>query len=150
MIKLSLPASEMRAFRKWTERTTAEERVKLQNLVARSGELITRSSKIAAPVSKKVGAGGRLRSSISPAYSSDRLTYNVVVNVNYAPFMEFGTGKFVRILPGYADIAVQFRGSGIRKVNLKSHPFLYDNFERVNKAFLKELNKMGFHERSVR
>ena len=145
MIKLSLPASEMRAFRKWTERMTAEERVKLQNLVERSGELITRTSKINAPVDK-----GRLRSSISPAYSSDRLTYNVEVNVNYAPYMEFGTGKFVRILPGYADIAGQFRGRGLRKVNLKSHPFLYDNFERVNKAFLKELNKMGFHERSVR
>ena len=89
MIKLSLPASEMRAFRKWTERMTAEERLKLQNLVARSGELITRTSKINAPVDK-----GRLRSSISPAYSSNRLTYNVEVNVNYAPYMEFGTGKF--------------------------------------------------------
>jgi len=144
MIKLSLPPSEMRKFRKWTERTTAEERAKLQNLVARSGELITRTSKMNAPVDK-----GRLRSGISPSYSSDRLTYNVEVNVNYAPYQEFGTGKFVRILPGYADIASQFRGKGLRKVNTKTHPFLYDNFERVNKAFLKELNKMGFYERSV-
>lgn len=144
MIKLSLPASEMRAFRKWTERTTAEERAKLQNLVASSGHEITLTAKRDAPIDN-----GDLRSRTVPSFSSDGLTYNVEVNVNYAAYQEFGTGKFVRILPGYADIASQFRGRGLRKVNLKAHPFLYDNFERVNKAFLKELNKMGFHERSV-
>jgi len=144
MIKLSLPPSEMREFRKWTEKISVEEEAKLKNLIARSGELITRSSKQDAPVDT-----GRLRSGISPSYSSDKLTYTVEVNVNYGAYQEFGTGKLVRILPGYADIASQFRGKGIRKVNVKAHPYFFDNFERINKAFLKELNKMGFNERPV-
>ena len=144
MIKLSLPASEMRAFRRWTEQISKGDHAKLQNLIARSGELITRSSKMDAPVDT-----GRLRSSIDPSYSSDKLTFTIDVNVDYAAYKEFGTGKNVRILPGYADIAAQFRGRGLRKVNLKAHPYLFDNYERVNKAFLKELNKMGFNERPV-
>ena len=144
MIKLSLPEREMREFRKWTEKISKEEHAKLQNLVARSGELMTYKSKLDAPVDT-----GRLRSGIEPSYSSDKMTYTIEVNVNYGPYMEFGTGAHVRILPGYADIASEFRGKGIRKVNLKAQPYLFDNFERINKAFLKELNKMGFNERPV-
>ena len=144
MIKLSLPASEMRAFKKWTDQVSKEEHAKLQNLVARSGMLIDRGAKMDAPVNT-----GRLRAAIISRYSSDKLTYTVEVNVNYGAYQEFGTGKMVRILPGYADIAAQFRGRGLRKVNLKAHPYLFDNYERVNKAFLKELNKMGFNERPV-
>jgi len=149
MIKLSLPAKEMKEFRKWTEQISKEEHEKLQNLVARSGELITRRAKMDAPVNRKKGAGGRLRSSITPSYSSDKLTFTIEVNANYGPYMEFGTGKFVRILPGYTDIASEFRGKGIRRVNLNAQPYLFDNFERVNKAFLAELKKMGFNERPL-
>ena len=144
MIKLSLPAKEMREFRKWTEKISKEEHEKLQNLVARSGQLIDMQAKLDAPVNT-----GRLRTSITPSYSSDKLTFTIEVNANYGPYMEFGTGKMVRILPGYADIASQFRGKGIRRVNLKAKPYLFDNFERVNKAFLAELKKMGFNERSM-
>jgi HK97 gp10 family phage protein len=149
MIKLSLPQSEMKAFRKWTEQISKEEEAKLKNLVARSGEMITYHAKLDAPVNKKKGAGGRLRSSIASSYSTDGKTFTIEVNVDYAAFQEFGTGKYVRILPGYADIASEFRGKGIRRVNLHAQPYLFDNYERVNKAFLKELNKMGFNERPV-
>ncbi len=149
MIKLSLPPAEMKAFRNWTETISKEEEAKLKNLVARSGEMITYHAKLDAPVNKRKGAGGRLRSSIASSYSSDGLTFTIEVNVNYGAYQEFGTGKFVRILPGYADIASEFRGRGIRQVNLQAKPYLFDNYERANNAFLKELNKMGFNERPM-
>jgi hypothetical protein len=144
MYKLFLPESEVRAFRQWTEKLTREEEAKFKNLVARSGEMITRFAKISAPVDT-----GALRSSINPNFSESGMLYTIDVDKKYAPYMEFGTGKYVRILPGYADIAAQFRGKGIRKVNLHPKPFLFDNFERISKAFIAELKKMGYSEKPV-
>ncbi len=83
-------------------------------------------------------------------YSSDKMSFDITVNAKYAPYIEFGTGKFVRVLSGYEECAMQFKGAGKRKVNRKAKPYLFATFERVKKALLQELNKMGFNERPVR
>jgi hypothetical protein len=50
--------------------------------------------------------------------------------VNYAPYIEFGTGDLVEIPEGTEEVAAQFKGRGIRKVNIKGDSFL--NFAAVH------------------
>ena len=49
---------------------------------------------------------------------------NVNDSVNYAPFVEFGTGGKVNIPKGYEKTAEQFIGKGIRQIDLPARPFL--------------------------
>jgi phage gpG-like protein len=71
----------------------------------------------------------------------------VGTNVEYAPYIEFGTGDLVEIPEGTEDIASQYKGQGIRKVNIKGDSFL--NFAAVNQnkkhaeRVAKELNKIN-------
>jgi len=53
----------------------------------------------------------------------------------YAPYVEFGTGGLVSVPPGLEDIAIQFKGAGIRKVNLPARPFFF-------RAFFENKDKM--------
>jgi hypothetical protein len=43
--------------------------------------------------------------------------------------VEFGTGGTVNVPAGYEDFAMQFKGKGIRKINLKPRPYLIPAFE---------------------
>jgi hypothetical protein len=54
----------------------------------------------------------------------------VGTNVSYAPYIEFGTGDLVEIPEGTEDVAIKFKGKGIRKVNIKGDSFL--NWAAVN------------------
>jgi hypothetical protein len=52
---------------------------------------------------------------------------------SYAPYQEFGTGGYVFMGEGWVDeelasFASQFKGRGIRKVNLRPQPFFYPPF----------------------
>jgi hypothetical protein len=78
---------------------------------------------------------GALKSTIRDVVGADRLTWIVkaggINGVNYAPYVEFGTGTKVNQtflqeygLISYAD---DFRGKGIREVNLPMQTFLYAN-----------------------
>lgn len=65
---------------------------------------------------------GRLRSSIQA--ESSGLTGEVSTNVEYAAYMEFGTGGDVDVRPGWEEIAEQYRGSGQRTVNIAPKPYM--------------------------
>jgi len=56
-------------------------------------------------------------------------------NVEYGPYIEFGTGGLVNIPPGLEDIAAAAKGAGIRKVNMRAQPFFF-------RAFFEEAPKM--------
>ena len=103
-----------------------------------------------APVGKEVGKGsGFLRRGIHVMYKDNGLGLRFYNAVLYAPFMEWGTGKYVKVLPGYENYAMGFKGRGIRKVNIRPKPYFFGTYERVYKAFIKELNNMGFHEKGT-
>jgi HK97 gp10 family phage protein len=72
-----------------------------------------------------------LRSSIQleSIFKDKRIIYTVGSHMKYAPYVEFGTGGLVNIPAGYEDFAMQFKGKGIRKVNLRARPFLIPAFE---------------------
>jgi len=74
---------------------------------------------------------GTLRNSIQleSIFKDKRIIYTVGSHLKYAPYVEFGTGGLVSVPSGYEDFAMQFKGKGIRKVNLKARPFLIPAFE---------------------
>lgn len=78
---------------------------------------------------------GDLQGSIRAVLGADKLTWIVkaggINGVNYAPFIEFGTGAFVdkSFLQefGLVNYALQFKGKGVREVNLPARTYLYRN-----------------------
>ena len=59
----------------------------------------------------------------------DKVIYTVGSRLKYAPYVEFGTGGTVNVPAGYEDFAIQFKGKGIRKINLRPRPYLIPAFE---------------------
>ena len=145
-INITLPKSEQDKFRAWVREQTAETQRKCQNLVVKHTSDLHRRAISSAPVNRKTGEGAFLRGSLRMMFSGDRLGGMVYTSVKYAPYQEFGTGKYVHIgiLPGYEAYAMQFKGKGIRKVNIYPQSYLFGHFERIKKEFINDLNRMGF------
>ena len=74
---------------------------------------------------------GRLVGSIQlkEVNTGDKIMYTVGSALKYAPYVEFGTGGTVNVPAGYEDFAIQFKGKGIRKINLRPRPYLIPAFE---------------------
>jgi len=74
---------------------------------------------------------GMLRNSIQlkEINKGDKIIYTVGSRLRYAPYVEFGTGGTVNVPAGYEDFAYQFKGKGIRKINLRPRPYLIPAFE---------------------
>jgi HK97 gp10 family phage protein len=74
---------------------------------------------------------GILRNSIQlkEVNTGDKIMYTVGSRLRYAPYVEFGTGGTVSVPAGYEDFAIQFKGKGIRKINLRPRPYLIPAFE---------------------
>ena len=66
--------------------------------------------------------------------------WQIYVRADYAPYVEFGTGDKVKIPAGKGPYASQFRGRGIRKVNLRARPFMFPSYRRHE----KEIRKAAF------
>ena len=67
----------------------------------------------------------RLRSSITTR-KVQPFEYQLVAQTKYAPYLEFGTGANYSI-PEYKEwqeLAAQFKGKGIKKVNIMPRPFM--------------------------
>jgi HK97 gp10 family phage protein len=113
--------------------------------------LITRLGKLAPEIAKEVAMevnasalaiqskarrdvvvdNGILRNSIQlkEVNTGDKIMYTVGSRLKYAPYVEFGTGGTVNVPAGYEDFAIQFKGKGIRKINLRPRPYLIPAFE---------------------
>jgi len=75
------------------------------------------------------------------------LQYNLYNDVEYAPYVEFGTGGFVFFGESWVDseleaYASQFKGKGIRKVNLYPQPFFFRAFFEKKTELLERLKKV--------
>lgn len=71
------------------------------------------------------------------------LNAEVGYRVEYAPYVEFGTGGLVDVPQGLEDYAIQFKGAGVRQVNLPARPFLFNSaFEELN-LLLDQYRKEG-------
>ena len=59
------------------------------------------------------------------AMRTGQLSSEVAAQKHYAAYVEFGTGALVDVPAGLEDYAIQFKGRGIRKVNLPARPYLF-------------------------
>ena len=87
---------------------------------------------------------GRLRSSLKVVndISQDKLQAQSGTNVHYAPYVEFGTGGLVNIPPGLEAYAAQFKGRGLRRVNLRARPFLFPAAESERRNYESNIKKI--------
>lgn len=108
--------------------------------IERSAINIEREAKNACPVAPN---GGVLRSSISKKVTvSDKgrvLEAEVGTGVEYAPFVEFGTGSGVFVPKGQEEYALQFKGKTGRKRNMPARPFLFPAWEQERPKFLRAM-----------
>ena len=128
LLKLKNKLDKMRAFESKT----------LSNELGKTGLEIVRLAKRAAPVDK-----GALKQSISTQRSGKSV--NIVAAANYAPYVEFGTGGSVDLtdmtqLGIPESYAAQFKGKGIRDVNLPARPFFFSSARIGFKNLLNRLN----------
>lgn len=71
---------------------------------------------------------GALKNSIQSTpikVSKNQITGGVEVGAEYSPFVEFGTGTRVKVPSELSNFAAQYKGSGIKEVNLPARPFFY-------------------------
>ena len=138
-VNISIPASEQAKFKAWTQSLNKKNKVECQQLVMRTARTISKRAKQFAPRRHSILGG-----SIHPAFSPDRLSAEVIVNAEYGPYQEFGTGDMVTAPSDVAQYAMTFKGRGIRKVNMRAQPYLFPAFRISMQEFKINLNKLGF------
>jgi HK97 gp10 family phage protein len=87
---------------------------------------------------------GKLGQSIR-AEKIDNINWSVSaggVLAPYAPFVEFGTGGLVDVPNEMKEIAIKFKGKGIKQVNLRARPYLYPSLLRGRTEYLEKLKKV--------
>lgn len=89
---------------------------------------------VAAPVDT-----GALRASIQA--ESQGLEGEVYTKSPYAGYMEFGTGGEVDVPEGWEEVAEQYRGQGVRTVNIKPRPFMAPALEANAPKIVGNINK---------
>jgi hypothetical protein len=87
---------------------------------------------------------GRLRTSIS-ANKQAKYQYELVAGVFYAPYIEFGTGKYAAtyvksIDPEWQRLALQFYVNG--QGTIPERPFLYPAYKRIFPILVKDIQNL--------
>lgn len=137
-VNIKINQSDLNKLKNKLDKMRAFESKTLSNELGKTGSEIVRLAKRLAPVDK-----GSLKQSISAQRSGKSI--NVVAAANYAPYVEFGTGGSVNLTdmielgipPSYA---AQFKGKGIREVNLPARPFFFSSARIGFKNLLNRLN----------
>ena len=106
---------------------------KVDAITKSNAQEIEAEAKQRAPVDK-----GFLRNQIATEKKADAV-YGIVANAPYSAYMEFGTGGEVEVPNELKDIAIQFKGKGIKTVNIRPRPFLYPSFIKGRIQYLKDL-----------
>ena len=86
---------------------------------------------------------GRLKNSITASKMKPYL-YEVVAQTNYAAYVEFGTGTgFVPPEnPEWSKLASQFKGAGLKQVNLLPRPYMRPSILAYYPKFKEEAIKI--------
>jgi len=84
---------------------------------------------------------GTLRQSIRAEQQETPLDWKITAYQPYSAFQEFGTGGKVVINEDWGFMASQFKGNGIREVNLSPQPFMYPAFVKGRSMYNKDLKE---------
>lgn len=87
---------------------------------------------------------GALKNSIQSMpikISKNQITGGVEVGAAYAPYVEFGTGTRVKVPSELSDFAAQYKGDGIKEVNLPARPFFYPEVYKQRTELPKNIER---------
>jgi hypothetical protein len=93
----------------------------------------------AAPADR--GGGGGLRAGIDKQRLAP-MSYIMFSQMPYSAYVEWGTGGLVDVPAGLEDYAIQFKGKGIKQVNLPARPFFFTPFLREKEALKKRIESL--------
>ena len=121
---IKINQSDLSQLKKKLDNLRAFDKKTLSNELGRSAMDIVRMAKQNVRVDK-----GMLKQSIRSERKGK--TVEVIAGANYAPYVEFGTGGMVNLddmlqLGIPSSYAAQFKGKGIKEVNLPARPFFYN------------------------
>lgn len=107
-------------------------------LTATAEEIVT-EAKLLVPVDV-----GTLKNSISVT-TNEPLHKRVSATAEYAAYVEFGTGTKVNIPgapKGLQEYAIQFKGKGVREVNLPARPYFFPAWQARTVGLVKRLKEI--------
>lgn len=84
---------------------------------------------------------GHLRQSIRVT-EVRRFDAEAEVQAGYSAYVEFGTGTLVNVPKGLEAYAMQFKGKGIKQVNLPARPFFYPAVMKNAREFQDRLKTL--------
>jgi len=120
-------------------------RQELSNEIGKAASDIVNRSTKRVPVNKAKGQrGGGLKQSVYMAKKGN--TAEVGYNKKYAPYQEFGTGRYIDIKDAQAlgfsasEIKSLFKGKGVRQVNIQPQPFFFPSVREALKALMGRLD----------
>jgi HK97 gp10 family phage protein len=67
------------------------------------------------------------------------LSYEVVADMPYAAYVEFGTGGAVRIPQGVEDYAIQFKKPNRLNISMKANPYLFPAFFEQKPIIIQDI-----------
>ena len=137
-VNIKIDQSDLSKLKKKLDNLRAFESQKLSNELGKTALDISRMAKQTAPVDS-----GSLKQSIKAERKGK--TVEIIAGAHYAPYVEFGTGGSVDLddmlqLGIPASYAAQFKGKGIRDVNLPARPFFFSSGRIGFKNLLNRLN----------
>jgi HK97 gp10 family phage protein len=137
-VNVKIDQSDLSKLKKKLDNLRKFQSKKLSNELGRTGFDIVKLAKRSAPIDK-----GSLKQSIGLQKSAKSIT--VFANAHYAPYVEFGTGGMVDLndmtkLGIPESYAQQFKGNGLRDVNLPARPFFFSSARVGFKNLLNRLN----------
>ena len=137
-MNVKINQSDLRSLKKKMDNLRAFDKKTLSNEIGRAALDISRMAKQNAPVNT-----GSLKQSIRAEKKGK--TAEVIAGAKYSPYVEFGTGSKVDLTDmrelGIPDsYAAQFKGQGIKEVNLPARPFFFSSARVGFKTLLNRLN----------
>lgn len=137
-MNVKIDQSDLKALKKKMDNLRVFDKKTLSNELGRAGLDIARTAKKSVVVDT-----GNLKQSINAELKGK--TVEVVARAKYAPYIEFGTGGMVDLTDmrelGIPDsYASQFKGKGIKEVNLPPRPFFFSSARVGLKKLLDRLN----------
>jgi hypothetical protein len=143
MVTVTMPTSEMAKFDRWIDSQKQETKEQCQVIIEGTIRHIENKAKGDAPVNH-----GYLRSSIHSQIFQGGLGGSVYTARKYGPYKEWGTGKRVNVPTFVKEMfgvdSMEWKGAGIREVNLKPHPYLFENARVGYNEMINKLKAQGF------
>ena len=100
-----------------------------------TAENISNKARTRAPVDL-----GQLRQSVGNTKATLEINTSIIfANAPHAPYVNWGTGGLVDVEPMFTEIAILFKGKGVKKINLPARPFLTGSYMEEANEYPKRL-----------